>query len=149
MWNKPIETADAPTMRDIQSQRLRQAVERAWHVPAYRAKMEAVNVTPTDIAAVDDLRKLPFTTKTDLRDNYPYGLFAAPLNEVVRVHASSGTTSNPNALTAANIQRSGNNPLSAIHRQRTNAITQNIPGQQHQSALLGAVTVVMSNSGNR
>ncbi len=92
MWNEKIETADAVTMRALQSQRLRKTVERAWRVPAYRAKMEAAGLTPRDIKSIDDLHKLPFTTKNDLRDNYPYGMFAVPLNEVVRVHASSGTT---------------------------------------------------------
>ena len=62
------------------------------NVPFYRKKFDEIEFNPDDLRSLDDLRKLPFTTKNDLRDNYPYGLFAVPLREVVRIHASSGTT---------------------------------------------------------
>ena len=65
------------------------------NVPFYRHKMQEMDLMPEDIRSIDDIVKLPFTTKQDLRDNYPYGLMAAPKSEVVRVHASSGTTGNP------------------------------------------------------
>ena len=83
-------------LRDLQSRRLKEVVARAYeNVPFYRRKMGELGVTPDDIRSIDDVVKLPFTVKTDLRDEYPFGLFAAPMNEVVRLHASSGTTGKP------------------------------------------------------
>ena len=83
-------------MRALQGKRLHKLVNYVYHnVPFYRNKMQEINVTPEDIQSIDDIVKLPFTTKQDLRDNYPYGLQAAPQSEIVRVHASSGTTGNP------------------------------------------------------
>ncbi len=83
-------------MSDLQGKRLHKIVEYVYHnVPFYRNKLQEMNVTPDDIQAIDDIVKLPFTTKQDLRDNYPYGLQAAPKSEIIRIHASSGTTGNP------------------------------------------------------
>ena len=83
-------------LRELQLQRLQCIVERAYnHVFHYRHAMEQMGVSPDDIRSLDDVRRLPFTDKTALRDNYPFGLFASPMNEVVRVHASSGTTGKP------------------------------------------------------
>ncbi len=80
----------------IQSSRLRETVERVYaNSPFYRRKMQELSITPEDIQTVEDLVKLPFTVKTDLRDNYPFGLFSAPMSEIVRLHASSGTTGKP------------------------------------------------------
>jgi len=80
-------------MRKLQSERLVKTVKRVYHnVPFYRAKMQQKGIEPGDIKGIEDLPKLPFTYKQDLRDNYPYGLFATPLSEIVRIHASSGTT---------------------------------------------------------
>lgn len=92
-FNKDIETAPREKLEGIQSERLISTVKRVYdNVPAYRKKMEEAGLTPDDIQSVKDLGKLPFTYKQDLRDNYPYGLFAAPMSDVVRIHASSGTT---------------------------------------------------------
>jgi phenylacetate-CoA ligase (EC 6.2.1.30) len=86
-------------MRLLQGERLRETVQRIYHnVPSYRKKMQAVGLTPADILSVDDLAKLPFTTKIDLRDNYPFGLFTVPMSEIVRLHASSGTTGKPTVV---------------------------------------------------
>ncbi len=83
-------------MRDLQGKRLQKLVKYVYHnVPFYRNKMQEMGLLPDDIKSIDDIVKLPFTTKQDLRDNYPYGLQAAPPSEIVRVHASSGTTGNP------------------------------------------------------
>ena len=83
-------------MRALQGKRLQKLVTYVYHnVPFYRNKMQAMDIAPEDIVSIDDIVKLPFTTKQDLRDNYPYGLQAAPPSEIVRVHASSGTTGNP------------------------------------------------------
>jgi phenylacetate-CoA ligase len=86
-------------IRRIQSERLKETVERVYfNVPYYRAKMQEAGLGPESIQTIDDLHKLPFTTKTDLRDNYPFGLFAVPMSEIVRVHASSGTTGKPTVV---------------------------------------------------
>lgn len=86
-------------MRSCQSRRLVDMVERVYHnVPFYRNKMQEMGLHPEDIRSVDDLKRLPFTTKSDLRDNYPFGLFAVPQSEIVRVHASSGTTGKPTVV---------------------------------------------------
>ncbi len=83
-------------MRKLQSIRLRQVVERVYHnTPFYRRKMQELGLTPEDIQSIDDIAKLPFTVKQDLRDNYPFGLMAVPMSEIVRLHASSGTTGKP------------------------------------------------------
>ncbi len=92
-WNQSRECMPREEMQKLQSERLMKTVKRVYHnVPYYRAKMQAIGVEPEDIKGIEDLRKLPFTYKQDLRDKYPYGLFAAPLSEIVRIHASSGTT---------------------------------------------------------
>jgi len=83
-------------LRELQFQRLKAITERAYdHVELYRQRMNEKGIHPTDLKDIRDIEKLPFTEKTDLRDTYPYGLFASPLNEVVRLHASSGTTGKP------------------------------------------------------
>lgn len=99
IWNEKIECATREEMRAIQSKRLLDTVTRIYHaVPSYRKKMQEVGLTPHDIRSVDDLKKLPFTTKIDLRDNYPFGLFTVPMSEIVRLHASSGTTGKPTVV---------------------------------------------------
>lgn len=86
-------------LRDLQSARLRAIVAYVYnHTPFYRKKMDELGVTPADIQTIDDIVKLPFTTKTDLRDNYPFGLCAVPMKDIVRVHASSGTTGKPTVV---------------------------------------------------
>lgn len=93
IWNEPMECMSRDQMHDLQSRRLKEMVVRIYHnVEFYRKKMQEMHLEPGDINTIDDLVKLPFTTKQDLRDNYPFGLFAVPKSEVVRVHASSGTT---------------------------------------------------------
>lgn len=92
-WNEKMECMPQEQLQALQGQRLADTVRRVYaSVPYYRAKMDAQGVTPEDIRTAADIVKLPFTYKTDLRDNYPFGTFAVPLDEVVRVHASSGTT---------------------------------------------------------
>lgn len=93
MWQKEFETMDRADLRALQSRRLRETIEKVYeNVAPYRAKMIEAGVRPEHIKSIDDLKLLPFTSKKDLRDNYPYGMFAVPLSEVVRVHATSGTT---------------------------------------------------------
>ena len=96
IWNENKECMPREQMRELQGKRLHKLVAYVYHnVPFYRKKMQEMDLLPDDIQTIDDIVKLPFTTKQDLRDNYPYGLMAAPASEVVRVHASSGTTGNP------------------------------------------------------
>jgi len=86
-------------MREWQGQKLKEMVERIYYnVPLYRRKLQEMNILPEDIEGIDDLSRLPFTTKEDLRDNYPYGLFAVPMSEIIRIHASSGTTGKPTVV---------------------------------------------------
>lgn len=90
------ETMPREDLRALQLQRLQAIVERVYHlVPFYRRRLDEAGVKPEDIRTLDDLKRLPFTTKQDIRDNYPFGLFAAPMDQIVRLHASSGTTGKP------------------------------------------------------
>jgi phenylacetate-CoA ligase len=92
-WDKTIETMEHEQMQQLQGKRLRDVVEHIYRqVPFYRARMQQEGLLPQDIATLADISKLPFMTKQDMRDNYPYGLFAVPPSEIVRIHASSGTT---------------------------------------------------------
>lgn len=93
IWNEYIECMSRDERANLQSERLRKMVERLYsNVPFYRKKFQEAGISPTDIKGIEDLPKLPFTYKQDLRDNYPFGLFAVPQSEIVRIHASSGTT---------------------------------------------------------
>jgi len=96
MWNKTKEGMAPEARRDLQGARLQKLVERLYHnVPFYRQKLQELDILPSDIRSIDDITKLPFTTKKDMRDNYPCGLFAVPKTEIIRIHASSGTTGKP------------------------------------------------------
>ena len=99
IWNRHFECMDRDGIRQVQGERLRETVEKVYfNVPYYRSKMQEAGLGPESIQSIDDIVKLPFTTKTDLRDNYPFGLFAVPMSEIVRVHASSGTTGKPTVV---------------------------------------------------
>lgn len=90
---------DREGLKKIQGERLKETVERIYfNVPYYRNKMQEAGLGPESINSIEDISKLPFTTKNDLRDNYPFGLFAVPMSEIVRVHASSGTTGKPTVV---------------------------------------------------
>ena len=98
IWAKE-ETLSRAEMEKLQLERLKETVNRVYErVPAYRAKMDACGIKPKDISSLADLSKLPFVTKQDLRDNYPFGLFAVPKEELLRIHASSGTTGKPTVV---------------------------------------------------
>lgn len=99
IWNEKMECASREEMKAVQTERLKETVERIYHnVPSYRQKMQEAGLVPADIQSIDDLSKLPFTLKTDLRDNYPFGMFTVPMSEIVRIHASSGTTGRPTVV---------------------------------------------------
>ena len=92
-YQPEIETMPRTALKHLQSARLVQQVRHVWeHLPYYRAKMEEAGVTPDDIQGIEDLHKLPFLTKDDLRSAYPYGMLAVPMTDCVRVHSTSGTT---------------------------------------------------------
>jgi len=98
-WEEEIETLPRVGLESIQLKRLQKLVARVYQtVKPYRAKMDEAGVKPGDIHSLADLQKLPFTVKEDLRDNYPFGLFTVPMDEIVRVHASSGTTGKPTVV---------------------------------------------------
>ena len=99
IYNEEFETMPREALESIQLRRLQATVSRVYNtVPFYRRRFEEAGVRPEDIRTLADLRRLPFTYKTDLRDNYPFGLFAVPMDNVVRIHASSGTTGKPTVV---------------------------------------------------
>ena len=93
IFNEEFETLPREVLETLQLKRLQQVVQRVYHtVGFYRKSFDEAGITPDQVRSLEDLGKLPFTTKDDLRDNYPFGLFAVPMSNVVRLHASSGTT---------------------------------------------------------
>jgi phenylacetate-CoA ligase len=99
IWDPAHECADRATIATTQLARLQEMTAYTYaRVPAYRAKMDAAGVKPSDIRTLDDIRLLPYTTKQDFRDNYPFGLFAVPPQELIRIHSSSGTTGKPTVV---------------------------------------------------
>lgn len=126
---EPIETASRDEIAALQTQRLKWSLQQAYdNVPAYRKKFDAAGVKPSDFAKLEDLARFPFTTKHDLRDNYPFGMFAVPQDKIARIHASSGTTGKPTvvgytkkdidtwaSLMARSIRASGGRPGMKVH----------------------------------
>ncbi len=96
IWNTQVECMTRNSMKELQLERLKNIVRVAYeNVPMYKKKFDEIGLRPEHIQTLKDIEKIPFTTKNDLRDNYPYGLFAVPLKKIVRLHASSGTTGKP------------------------------------------------------
>lgn len=96
IWNEKIECADRAFFDKLTIERLQDLVKRCYeNVPFYKKALDNAGVKPEDIKTLADYQKVPFTVKTDLRDNYPYGLFAVPQRDIVRIHGSSGTTGKP------------------------------------------------------
>ena len=126
---EPIETASVDELRALQIDRLRWTVRHAYqHVPHYRAAFDARGIRPEDVRELADLGRLPLTSKADLRENYPFGMFAVPREQVVRLHASSGTTGKPTvvgytredidvwaSVMARSIRASGGRPGDIVH----------------------------------
>ena len=99
MWNAGLESLSRPELEGLQSQRLKAVVERVYaRVPFYKERFHLAKVKPEDIGSVRDVKRLPFTGKSDLRDNYPFGLFAVDRSEIARLHASSGTGGKPTVV---------------------------------------------------
>ncbi len=96
IWNKELEALTDSNKRNIQNESLKSLVRRAYdRIPFYREKLDNLGLKPSDVESVDDMSKLPFTTKDDLRQNYPFGMFAVPMSDIVETHTSSGTTGKP------------------------------------------------------
>ncbi|MEG6522818.1 phenylacetate--CoA ligase family protein [Desulfotomaculum sp. 1211_IL3151] len=99
IWNEQLETISREELQNLQASRLRQTVTNVYeNVPYYRELFSQHGVSPEDVNGIDDITKLPFTTKASLRDNYPFNMFAVPMKKVVRLHASSGTTGKPTVV---------------------------------------------------
>ena len=94
-FNEAMETMTRAEIEALQLQRLQATVEHCMQSPFYKKRFEENGLKPSDIKTLDDLRKIPFTTKQDLRDTYPFGIASTPLRNCVRLHSSSGTTGNP------------------------------------------------------
>jgi len=126
---EPIETASRDVLAALQLERLQKTLRDAYaHVPHYNKKFAAAGLHPDDLKELGDLAKFPFTTKDDLRQNYPFGMFAVPMADIVRIHASSGTTGKPtvvgytkgdidtwSALMARSIRAAGGRSTDKIH----------------------------------
>jgi phenylacetate-CoA ligase len=98
-FNEEFETLPRQALEALQLKRLQTVLERVYaNVPFYRESLQKAGLRPADVKSLEDLQRLPFTTKQDMRDSYPYGLFAAPMEEIVRIHASSGTTGKPTVV---------------------------------------------------
>lgn len=98
-WDQEKECMPRERLEELQLRRLKESVFRVYaFVPAYKAKFDALGIKPDEIKSLEDLHRLPFTTKQDLRDNYPFSLFAVPMSDVVRIHSSSGTTGKPTVV---------------------------------------------------
>lgn len=155
---EPIETADRAEIEALQLDRLRQTLERAYeNVPHYRAAFDEAGVKPADLQTLADLARFPFTTKTVLRDNYPFGLFAVPREQVVRVHASSGTTGKPTVvgytendisnwadLMARSIRAAGGKPGDIVHVAYGYGLFTGGLGAHYGAERLGCTVVPMS-----
>ena len=96
IWDKEKECIDREDLKQLQLERLQSTIQRVYrNVPFYRRMFDRQGIDPDSFSSIEDIKKIPFTTKNDLRENYPYGLFAVPLREIVRIHTSSGTTVMP------------------------------------------------------
>jgi len=155
---EPIETASRDQLAKVQLERLRWSLHHAYaNVPHYRKKFDAAGVHPDDLKSLSDLARFPFTTKHDLRDNYPFGMFAVPMRDVVRVHASSGTTGKPTVvgytrndlemwgnLMARSIRAGGDGPDDILHNAFGYGLFTGGLGFHFGAERLGATVVPMS-----
>ncbi|HET7266173.1 MAG TPA: phenylacetate--CoA ligase [bacterium] len=158
IWNRTAETMPRPDLEALQRRRLADLVARAHaRVPFYRATLDRAGVRPEQIRSLDDLRRLPFMRKSDLRDHYPFGLFAVPLEQVVRLHASSGTTGKPTVVgytradlgmwaevCARSLAASGARPGDVFHNAYGYGLFTGGLGMHYGAELLGMVVVPVS-----
>ena len=155
---EPIEKASADELRALQLERLQWSLRHAWdNVAHYRKKFEAAGVKPEDCRTLEDLAKFPFTSKADLRDTYPFGMFAVPMDRVVRIHASSGTTGKPTVvgytakdidtwsdLVARSMRAAGAQPGDKVHVAYGYGLFTGGLGAHYGAERLGLVTIPVS-----
>ena len=155
---EPIETASRDELASLQLQRLRKTLQHAYdHVPHYKAAFDAKGVHPSDCKSLADLARFPFTTKKDLRDHYPFGMFAVPRERIARVHASSGTTGKPTVvgytqadidtwanLVARSIRASGGRPGDIVHVAYGYGLFTGGLGAHYGAERLGCTVIPMS-----
>jgi phenylacetate-CoA ligase len=155
---EPVETVSHAALAALQLERLKWTLNRAYvHVPQYRRKFDAAGVHPRDVRSLADLSRFPFTTKKDLRDNYPFGMFAVPREDVVRIHASSGTTGKPTVVgytkadldvwatvMARSIRAAGGRPGDIIHVAYGYGLFTGGLGVHYGAERMGATVVPMS-----
>lgn len=154
----PLETASVDQLRATQLLRLQWSVQHAYdNVPMYKQRFDEKGVHPSDIKQLSDIAKLPFTYKSDLRDNYPYGMFATPMNQIVRLHASSGTTGQPTVvgytqndidtwaeLMARSIRAAGGKPGDKVHVSYGYGLFTGGLGAHYGAERLGCTVIPMS-----
>jgi phenylacetate-CoA ligase len=155
---EPIEKASQRKLRALQLERLKWSLQRAWdRVPHYRRKFEAAGVKPSHLRTLADLAKFPLTAKSDLRETYPFGMFAVPMDQVVRIHASSGTTGKPTVvgytrkdidtwshLMARSIRAAGARPGDKIHNAYGYGLFTGGLGVHYGAERLGLATIPVS-----
>ncbi len=153
-----IEIASRDEIAHVQTERLRWSLARAYeHNPTYKRKFDETGVHPDDFRTLDDLKKFPFTTKEDLRVNYPFGMFASPMRDVVRIHASSGTTGRPTVVgytqhdidvwsqvMARSIRAAGGTPDDIVHVSYGYGLFTGGLGAHYGAERLGAAVIPMS-----
>lgn len=153
-----IEAASLDELRSLQLDRLKASLRRAWdHVPPMRAKLDAAGVHPDDLASLDDLARFPFTVKDDLRAAYPFGMLAVPMADIVRIHASSGTTGKPtvvgysrgdidtwSGLMARSIRAAGGSSADIVHNAYGYGLFTGGLGFHYGAERLGAAVVPVS-----
>lgn len=154
----PIEMASVDEIRNLQLVRMRDTLQHVYtHAPVYRAMFDDADVHPDDLHTLEDIAKFPFTTKQDLRDNYPFGIFAVPMEQVVRIHASSGTTGKPTVvgytaedinhwadLVARSIRAAGGNSCDKVHISYGYGLFTGGLGAHYGAERLGATVIPMS-----
>ncbi|MGA7984010.1 MAG: phenylacetate--CoA ligase [Burkholderiales bacterium] len=157
-FERQVETAPREELRKLQLRRLRATLKNAAeNVPLHRERMKAARIKPQDIRSLEDLRQLPFTVKTDLRDNYPFGMFARPRADLLRLHASSGTTGKPTVvgytkkdldtwagLMARSMACAGARPGDVVHNAYGYGLFTGGLGAHYGAERLGATVVPMS-----
>ena len=161
MYDRTAETMPRREIADLQTQRLRWSLDRAYHnVPHYKAAFDQAGVSPSKLEAAADIRHFPFTVKTDLRDNYPFSMFAVPLEDMGRVHASSGTTGKPTVvgytlddvnrwaeLMARSMAGAGIRPGNLVHNAYGYGLFTGGLGAHYGAEKLGCVVVPVSGGG--
>src|SRR5919204_1824647 len=155
---EPIETASRDELRTLQLERLKWTIRHAYdNVEHYRTKWQAHGVHPDDLQSLEDLAKFPFTSKQDLRDTYPFGMFAVPIEQVVRLHASSGTTGKPTVVgytkrdidtwadvVARSIRAAGGRPGDRLHNAYGYGLFTGGLGAHYGAERLGCTVIPMS-----